>query len=169
MLTYALVSTRSLGAHQTKNAPLLQGRLLERSKLSSSQIEFCNFSSSAKLEGELPRQQEVLFPQFPARGEVHTKVPISLSGLWGVVHLPNDQGSIAALKWRRRRGSQPTSSNDKHLIGAVKAAGRGRGGEGCGGVRAAQARVWKVCVSKCPPPCSNDQHSIGAVKCLEEV
>ena len=36
--------------------------------------------------------------------------------------LPNDQGSIAALKWRR--GSQPTSSNDKHLIGAVKAAGR---------------------------------------------
>ena len=105
---------------------------------------------------------------FPARGEVHTKVPISLSGLWGVVHLPNDQGSIAALKWRRRRGSQPTSSNDKHLIGAVKAAGRGRGGVGCGGVRAAQAGVWKVCVPKCPPPCSNDQHSIGAVKCLEE-
>ena len=117
-------------------------------------------------KGNCRWQQEVLFPQFPARGEVHTKVPISLSGLWGVVHLPNDQGSIAALKWRRRRGSQPTSSNDKRLIGAVKAAGRGLGGEGCGGVRAG----WsvKVCVPKCPPPCSNDQHSIGAVKCLGE-
>ena len=131
-------------------------------------LSFATFHQVPNFKGNCRWQQEVLFPQFPARGEVHTKVPISLSGLCGVVHLPNDQGSIAALKWRRRRGSQPTSSNDKHLIGAVKAAGRGRGGVGCEGVRAGQAGVWKVCVSKCPPPCSNDQHSIGVVKCLGE-